>query len=169
MTDASQAAIGAMLQQTREGSPQPLGFFTKKLSATQCRYSTLGQELLAIYEAIRHFRHVLEGHDYTVFTDHKPLIFAVQYPATKLCPREVRQLEFISQFTSDIQHVSGPLNPVADALSRLELDTVEAMPLLSMNQLAAAQQQDDELQRLRATLTNLVLVQRPVPLSMALL
>ncbi len=58
---------------------------------------------------------------------------------------------------------------MADDLSRFQLDAVDAMPPLSMDQLAEAQQQDDELQRLRTTPTNLVLVQRPVPLSTALL
>ena len=33
-------------------------------------------ELLAIYEALKHFRHMLEARHFTILTDHKPLTFA---------------------------------------------------------------------------------------------
>jgi hypothetical protein len=45
-TDASDTHVGAVLQQQTQGSWQPLAFFSKKLSATEMRYSTLDRELL---------------------------------------------------------------------------------------------------------------------------
>lgn len=37
----------------------------------------------------------------------------------KLPPRRARQLDFTSQLSTDIQHVAGTDNAVADALSRI--------------------------------------------------
>ena len=58
VTDASTTAMGAMLQQRRQNTWQPLAFFSKKLSTAQQKYSAYDRELLAIYEAVKHFRHV---------------------------------------------------------------------------------------------------------------
>ena len=52
-----------------------------------------------------------------IFTDHKPLFHALK-SATEKTPRQARHLDYISQFTSDIRHVSGSSNVVADTLSR---------------------------------------------------
>lgn len=45
-TDASETAIGATLEQHREGKWQPLGFFSKKLTEAQQKYSAYDRELL---------------------------------------------------------------------------------------------------------------------------
>ncbi|BHF68085.1 hypothetical protein SprV_0301111500 [Sparganum proliferum] len=58
LLDASDAAFGAALRQ--------------KLSPAETRYSTFGQELLAVSPAVKHFRHFPEDRDLTVPTDHKP-------------------------------------------------------------------------------------------------
>nr|VZI18508.1 unnamed protein product [Spirometra erinaceieuropaei] len=83
MVDASTVAVGAVLQQHLAGSTQSLAFFSKKLLPAETRYSTFGRELLAIYLAVRHFRHFLEGRDFIVFTDHKPLTFALRSHSEK--------------------------------------------------------------------------------------
>ncbi|XP_063923542.1 uncharacterized protein LOC135137743 [Zophobas morio] len=60
-----------------------------------------------------------------------------------------RHLDFISQFTTDIRHIAG----TADTLSRIEaLETS-----IDFQALAAAQQQDDELERFRTRNTGLQL------------
>ncbi len=77
--DASADHVGAVLQQrpSPAASWQPLGFFSQKLSTAQVNYSAFDRELLACVEAIRHFRYMLEGRQFTLFTDHKPLTFAL--------------------------------------------------------------------------------------------
>ena len=55
-TDASASAIGAALEQVEEGFPRPIGFFSRKLSDTETRYSTYDRELLAIFVAIKNFQ-----------------------------------------------------------------------------------------------------------------
>ncbi|BHF65382.1 hypothetical protein SprV_0200839200 [Sparganum proliferum] len=73
MTDALSTAVGPSLQQTVDGVLQTLVFFPKKLNPADTRYSVFGRELLAVYLAIRHFRHFLDGREFVVLTDHKPL------------------------------------------------------------------------------------------------
>lgn len=73
MCDASNACVGAVLQHKIEGVWKPLGYFSKRLSEAQKKYSTYDRELLAIYLAIVHFRNMIEGRQLTVMTDHKPL------------------------------------------------------------------------------------------------
>jgi cleavage and polyadenylation specificity factor subunit 1 len=70
------SAMGAVLQQRLEDVCQPLAFLSRKLSPAQQKYSTYNRELLALYEAVRHFRHMLEARHFTILKDHKPLLFA---------------------------------------------------------------------------------------------
>ncbi|BHF62670.1 hypothetical protein SprV_0200565500 [Sparganum proliferum] len=122
-TDASSSAVGAVLHQQVNNQLQPLAFFSQKLQPVQTRYSTFSRELLAIYLAIRHFRHLLEGREFSVHTDHKPLTYALKAKPDRYSPREFRHLDYISQFTSDIRYVRGSDNVVADALSRPDINT----------------------------------------------
>ncbi|BHF75238.1 hypothetical protein SprV_0501833400 [Sparganum proliferum] len=139
MVDASNVAVGAVLQQSLPDSTVPLAFFSKKLSKAETRYSTFGRELLAAYLAVRHFRHLLEGREFTIFTDHKPLTFAIHSRSDKLSPREIRHLDYISQFTSDIRHIDGSRNEVADALSRPSIAHLQLSPGIDLAEMAAEQ------------------------------
>jgi hypothetical protein len=117
--DASATHIGGVLQQRRPGKGwTPLGFFSKKLTETESRYSTCDRELLAVYNAILHFRHYLEGRRFAVWTDHRPLVGALGRLSDPRSDRQRRQLSFISEFTADIQYITGNSNTVADTLSR---------------------------------------------------
>lgn len=141
VTDASDLAIGAVLQQHRNGVWQPLSFFSRNLSLTQQKYSPYDRELLAVYEAIRYFRHMVEARHFVIYTDHKPICYAFHERKNNCSPRQYRYLDFISQFTSDIKHISGKHNIVADALSRI--DELEAP--VDHHTLATAQNADPEL------------------------
>nr|VZH94564.1 unnamed protein product [Spirometra erinaceieuropaei] len=123
-TDASSSAVGAVLHQQVNNQLQPLAFFSQKLQPAQTRYSTISRELLAVYLTIRHFRHLLEGRDFSVHTDHKPLTYALKAKPDRYSPREVRHLDYISQFTADIRYVRSSDNVVADAVSRPDINTL---------------------------------------------
>jgi len=82
VTDASTTAMGAVLQQREQDAWKPLSFFSKKLNMAQQKYSAYDRELLAIYEAVMHFRHMLEARHFVIFTDHKPLTHAFSRHAT---------------------------------------------------------------------------------------
>ena len=70
MTDASDVAVGAVLQQLIDNQWCPVAFFSTKLKPAETRYSTFDRELLAIYLGIKHFRHFVEGRQFHVLTDH---------------------------------------------------------------------------------------------------
>ena len=118
-TDASDSAIGGALQQKVGKELQPLAFFSRKLSKAEKRYSTYDREFLAIFASIKYFYNQLEGRQFVVYTDHKPLQYAFVSQSEKASPRVIRQLDFIAQFTTDIRYLPGPENVPADALSRI--------------------------------------------------
>jgi hypothetical protein len=68
--------------------------------------------------SIRHFRWSLEGRQFYVLTDHKPLVFALHRLTDAWTARQQRHLSFVAEYTSDVRHVPGKENVVADALSR---------------------------------------------------
>ena len=150
MTDASDVAVGAVLQQRIGEEWHPISYFSKKLRPAETRYSTFDRELLAIYLTIKHFRHFVEGCEFYILTDHKPLTFALSIISDKYTPRQIRHLDYISQFTSDIRHVSGANNPVADALSRSAVKALNTLTI-DLDALAEAQTGDPELQALQKT------------------
>ena len=102
VTDTSDIAVGAVLQQYVDGAWKPISFFSKAMKPAERRYSTFDKELLAIYLAIKHFRHFIEGRHFHVLTDHKPLTFAMNTRSDRYSPRQSRHLDYISQFTSII-------------------------------------------------------------------
>ncbi len=118
--DASAEHIGAALQQRPHPvAPwRPLGFFSRKLDATQVKYSAFDRELIACVSGFRHFRHMLEGHQFTIFTDHKPLTYALSRTSDPWLARQARQLSYLVEHTADICHIAGSENVVADTLSR---------------------------------------------------
>ena len=140
-TDASDTAVGAVLQQYVNGTWHPISFFSRKMTTTESRYSAFDRELLAVYLAIKHFRHFLEGRSFHILTDHKPLTFALHTRSDRHSPRQARQLDYIAQFTSSIHHVHGLDNVVADALSRIEINALISgkPPIVDFAAIAQAQ------------------------------
>ncbi len=55
MADASDTAVGAVLQQYVGNRWQPVSFFSRMLKPAEKRYSAFDRELLAVYVAIEHF------------------------------------------------------------------------------------------------------------------
>lgn len=157
--DASDFSVGAVLNQIVNGKAQPLAFFSQRMSETEKRYSTYDRELLAMYKAVKHFRFLIEGRKCHIFSDHKPLTFAFQQKTDKVSPRQLRHLDFISQFTTDIRFVKGQDNNTADFLSRIAaLDTID------FEELSADQREDPELQSfLHSSSTALNLAPHQVP------
>lgn len=143
--DASGNAIGAVLHQIRNNERQPLAYFSRKLSESKQKASTYDRELLAIYEAVKYFKDHLIGREFCIFTDHKPLVTAFQQRPERASPTQQRQLSFISEYTTDIRHISGAKNHVADMLSRLE--AIDSQPI-DFESVAVKQQTDPELQHL---------------------
>jgi RNase H-like domain found in reverse transcriptase len=101
--DTSGMHVGAALQQhVIGGGERPLGFFSAKLEAAQQKYSAFYRELLACYLAVRHFRWMLEGRKFCIFSDHKPLTFALHCMSDAGSARQQRHLSYVVEYTSDI-------------------------------------------------------------------
>ena len=61
-------------------------------------------------------------------TTHHPT-YALHVNTDKYTPRDTRQLDYISQFTSDIRYIKGSDNIVADALSCSSIKSIDSETL----------------------------------------
>ena len=144
VTDASDVAVGGVLQQRKEAdaSPIPIAFFSKKLRPAERKYSTFDRELLAAFLSIRHFKHWLDGSDFTLRTDHRPLVAALVKSTDAWTGRQQRQLSAISEMNCTIEYLPGADNTAADSLSRIELSAVQLG--VNYEAMAAAQLSEPE-------------------------
>ena len=141
--DALGVAFGGVLEQFLGGSWKPLSFFSRKLDRVQKSYSAFDCELLAMYSAVKHFAYFVEGQ------------------------RFQRHLAFIVEYTTDVRHVHGQENTVADALSHVELEgppvcMAEGPPNLDLLSMVQAQE-DDDVQAYHTAVTPWVLSDVPIP------
>ncbi len=51
------------------------------------------------------------------FPDHKPLTTAINRSSDPWTARQCRQLAYVAEYTSDVRHIAGTSNVVADTLS----------------------------------------------------
>ncbi|GFX14754.1 hypothetical protein TNCV_1484981 [Trichonephila clavipes] len=142
-TDASNFAIGSLLQQFEAGSWKPISFFSKKLTEAQKNYSTYDRELLGIYLSVEQFKH-LEGRNFVIYTDYKPITYAFHQKNEKASLRQLCHLQYVSQFSTNICHISGGENIVADSLSM-----IESISEIDYDKIADAQVDNEELNKLR--------------------
>ncbi|XP_072375873.1 uncharacterized protein [Diabrotica undecimpunctata] len=84
---------------------------------------------------------MIEGKDIIIYTDHTLITFASTEKLDKCSPRQFQYLDFIGQFCTNIQHISGLTNIVADALSRVDRIKND----IDIMDLALVQEPDPEL------------------------
>lgn len=116
-TDASNYALGAVLSQGPIGKDKPIAFASRTLTKSEENYSTIEKELLAIDWACTYFKPYLFGRKFTLYTDHKPLTYALNLKTSN--DRLIRMKLRLEQFDYDIQYRAGKQNVVADGLSRI--------------------------------------------------
>ena len=156
-TDASDIGIGACLEQHTERSWQSISFFSKKLKKSEQKYSTFDRELLALYEAVRHFRYFLEGRNFIMFTDHQPLVKSLHKQSDPWSTRQQRHLSYISEHSTDIRHIAGKHNIIAIS------DTCNQVSMgLDLQALAAAQSTCQDTQSYRTAITGMTVADVPV-------
>ena len=143
--DASDVAVGGVLQQYINNVWQPLSFFSKKLTPAETRYSAFDRELLAVYTTIRYFRHNLEDRYFFVNSNDKPLTFVMSSVTERPSLRQTRQLAFIAELTTDIRYVKGETNFVANALSRPTMSFIDNTSTINYKDLRTDQALDTEL------------------------
>ena len=143
VTDSSQYAVGAALHQMVNEEPIPVGFFSKKLSQAQTKYSAFDRELLAAYLAVLHFKPLIEGHFVLLLTDHKPLCSAFKSTNPAKSDRQQRHLSLLTEYIADISHIKGSQNIVADCLSRPA--NAVTLDVCDLPEIANAQVSDEEI------------------------
>lgn len=164
-TDASNTSAGGVLHQLVAHKIQPLGFYSKTLG----NYSTYDRELAAMYQALKHFQYMVEGRDLRIYTDHLPLTRAFHQRAEKAPPRQIRQLDSIGQFTTDIRYISGKENIIADMLSRIGTISSSQTNMVDYNELQREQETDDELSKLLSDKSQLEMKHVQIPNTNALI
>ena len=117
-TDASDLAIGGVIEQRGPEGWEPLAFYSKKLTVGQQAWCPYDRELYAAHAGIRHFKHMLEGRAFTLYTDHQSLVPSIAKKTDAPTARQTNQLSEIAEYTTDIRYLEGKSNFVADALSR---------------------------------------------------
>ncbi len=93
MTDASELAVEAVLQQFIDGQWKSLAYFSKSLKPAETWYSAFDRELQPIYLAVKHFRNFIDSRLFYILTDHKPLTFAISNKPERYSPRQSRHLD----------------------------------------------------------------------------
>jgi hypothetical protein len=117
-TDASNIGMAGILSQPGpDGKWHPVAFWSRKFSGAELNYGTPDQELFAIVESFKHWRHYLDGSKFPVevLSDHHNLQSFMGQP--KLNGRQARWCMYLTPFDFVIKHRSGRSNP-ADGLSR---------------------------------------------------
>ena len=115
-TDASNKGIGAVLLQDNEGVLMPVAYASKKLLPRQQAYSTIEKECLALVWAVKKFHVYLYGREFTLQTDHQPLVYMNQSRMTN--DRVMRWALSLQPYRIHIEAIKGSQNVGADFLSR---------------------------------------------------
>ena len=100
-TDASTIGIAGVLIQ----DGHPIGYYSRKLSDAETRYTVTEQECLALVDSIKYFRIYLEGVKFKVYTDHKALKWLINFESTK--KRLYRWSQELSLYTFEVIHRPG--------------------------------------------------------------
>ena len=116
ITDASDVALGGLLCQKKNGKYRIIGTTSKCFTAVERRWSTSEREAFAIVYCIRKFQYFLQKVHFTVFTDHKSLVFMDRKNFNN---KKINRWQMeLSSYSFVVQYLEGNENVFADMLSR---------------------------------------------------
>ena len=159
--DASALAIGAVLEQFIGTSWQPLAFFSRQPRPPERKYSAFDRELLALHLAIRPLPILFGGPRICCLYRPQATYFCFGKVSDHWSPWQQRHLACISEFTTNVHHVAGKENHVADALSRCLVNSIHMQIGVDYATMATAQRTGDEMAAYRASDTGLILQDVP--------
>ena len=117
--DASSFGLGAVLFQKVEGAWKPVAYASRAMSDTETRYAQIEKEALAATWACEKFHNYILGKEFSIESDHKPLIPLLgSKNLDNLPPRILRFRLRLAKFDYTIHHVPGKELYTADTLSR---------------------------------------------------
>jgi hypothetical protein len=124
-TDESDHQLGAVIMQDRK----PIAFYSRKLNTAQKRYTTTdrGQELLSGIETCKGYKNILLGYPIIVFTNHKNNTFNGLKVFSSDRVLRTFWLLLLEEYGVTFEYLLGKKqkNVVADALSRLDIDSLK--------------------------------------------
>ena len=94
-----------------------ISYTSRALTPTEQRYSQIERECLAIVYACEHNKLYLNGHDFKLFSDHKPIVNLLNNPNSRVPLRIKRMTLRLQGYSFDLQHVTGE-NNISDYNSR---------------------------------------------------
>ena len=162
--DASPAGVGACLSRVMaDGAERPIAFASKTLSQEEGKYAQLEKGAPALIFGVRQFHKYLVGRQFTLVTDHHPLlrVLGPHVGVPTLAAARLQRLALIlSAYDYEIQYKPGVENKEADLLSRLPIpvevidpneqtfnvDYCEALPITAA-EIAKETQRDRILRR----------------------
>ena len=156
--DASPYGIGAVLSHvTEENEERVVSFASRTLGVAERNYGHIEKEGLAIVFAAKKFHHYLFGHQFTIYTDHKPLLGL--FGETKGIPeraaaRIARWALYLSAYDYKLLYRPGSQNGNADGLSRLPLQAEEgdiSSPSVSVHMVEMVHSPVSQAEVVRAT------------------
>ena len=122
LTDASRSGIGFCLVQTETGRKLPLLIQagSRFLSPAEKNYAVVELELLAIQWAVEKCRIYVAGTDFTIITDHQPLLGILNRKNLDAINniRIQRLMSKLLGYSFRVEWVPGKNHTIADALSR---------------------------------------------------
>ena len=97
-----------------------IAFASRFLNSVEQRYSNNEIELLAVLWALEHFKHYLQGTEFTLQTDHQALLTALKENRGNKTyqNRLTRWVDRLLPFNFNIEHIPGKQMGFADYFSR---------------------------------------------------
>ena len=117
VTDTSDLAISAVLNQLVGGDLAPVSYYSRLLSPAERSYSTYGKECLAVLFGCEKCRSYLEHKEFELHCDNLALCWLLK--RVKDIGRLGRWVLRLAPFKFRVKHTRGTDNVVADALSRV--------------------------------------------------
>jgi hypothetical protein len=127
MCDASDYAVGAMLDESKDKKHYAISDVSKTLIGPQLNFATMEKELLVVVFAIEKFRSYLVGAKVIVHIDHATLKYLLTKNDGKPCL--IPLILLLQEFDLKIRDEKGVENSVANHLSRLQFEESAKLPI----------------------------------------
>ena len=108
------SSIGVSAALTQQG--KVVSYHSRAFTPTQ-HYSNIEKECYGLVNGVEHFHHYVFGHEFTVQTDHQPLVQLTTKPLYEVSLRLQRLLLKVTQYKFNTTYVKLDSVPAADCLS----------------------------------------------------